>query len=657
MKRALALVVLAACAGRAPPPRYPLVEAGRKTETWLIAEADTGTVAARARALHALGRIADDEAVLTLEHTLATATAEGILVAAVEGLWFADTGAAQVAGAYGRAADLLDVAVVRALGRLATAGELPILERALTDARPTVRAAAGIAVGVAGRRKIPFTPGIRAALARGLADVDPLVRTGAAYGLATEPDPPADAAVVSALTALSDPPAARTLATKALGQRKAPLATLERGLHDGDVWVRVEAVRALSGAGASVEMRAHLAAWLEAEWGAGADGARLHPVVEGMSRLAAHTGEPEVGDAFQRIHDAVPRASRMAADLVQCRAAAGLVRRGASLEVLARCGGGATEGWPLWARRQLLAAAVKDGVGSAAERRATLAALASDPDERVRAAVPEAAAALLPDDDAARILRAALADKSVAVAESACDALGALEAKAPDWAGPALLAVAPRAEREPELRESLLDALTALKVDAPDVFAKALADPSPAVRKKAHEDLEKLGRKPAAEAPTALPLPPVDLGDAGGRPILVVNTTKGVFHVELTPDVAPWNVATLVTLAERHFFDGTFWHRVVSGFVVQGGDPTGTGAGGPGFSVVAEPSILPYLRGTVGIADAGKDTGGSQWFVMHAPAPHLDGRYTVVGQVPEADMAVVDKLMVGDRILRVEVSR
>src|SRR5205814_1478205 len=144
-------------------------------------------------------------------------------------------------------------------------------------------------------------------------------------------------------------------------------------------------------------------------------------------------------DAFQHIHDAVARAPRMGADAVQCLAAAGLARHGTALEMLARCGGSPADGWPLWARRQLLAQAVKDGAGTATERRAALADLATDPDERVRAAVPDAAAALLPDADAETVLRAALADKSVAVAESACDALGSLGDKAPAWAAPALV--------------------------------------------------------------------------------------------------------------------------------------------------------------------------------------------------------------------------
>ena len=134
-------------------------------------------------------------------------------------------------------------------------------------------------------------------------------------------------------------------------------------------------------------------------------------------------------------------------------------------------------------------------------------------------------------------------------------------------------------------------------------------------------------------------------------------TSQGEVTIELAPTLAPWHVASVASLTRAGFYDGLAFHRVVADFVVQGGDPTGTGWGGPGFTLPSEISAsleampIDYGAGAIGIADAGKDTGGSQWFAMHSPAPHLEGRYTWVGRVIEgAD--VLDRIQVGDRIIR-----
>jgi cyclophilin family peptidyl-prolyl cis-trans isomerase len=93
---------------------------------------------------------------------------------------------------------------------------------------------------------------------------------------------------------------------------------------------------------------------------------------------------------------------------------------------------------------------------------------------------------------------------------------------------------------------------------------------------------------------------------------------------------------------------------VVADFVVQGGDPRGDGSGGPGYSVRDELNERPYLRGTVGMALSGPDTGGSQFFITHSPQPHLDAKYTVFGRVVNGQ-AVVDRLQQGDRIDRIRI--
>ncbi|MDD5629298.1 MAG: peptidylprolyl isomerase, partial [Elusimicrobia bacterium] len=102
-------------------------------------------------------------------------------------------------------------------------------------------------------------------------------------------------------------------------------------------------------------------------------------------------------------------------------------------------------------------------------------------------------------------------------------------------------------------------------------------------------------------------------------------------------------------------YDGSVWHRVVSNFVVQGGDPRGSGWGDAGFSLRDEISRLRFERGTVGMPKAGKDTGGCQLFITHLPAPHLDGRYTVFGRVTRG-LDAVDRIEPGDRILKARIS-
>lgn len=135
---------------------------------------------------------------------------------------------------------------------------------------------------------------------------------------------------------------------------------------------------------------------------------------------------------------------------------------------------------------------------------------------------------------------------------------------------------------------------------------------------------------------------------------LDLETTAGHVIIDFSGSAAILNQRNLGKLAQQGLYAGTRLHRVVPGFVVQGGDPRGDGYGGPGHFVPCERSSIKYERGTVGIALAGKDTGGSQFFITHAPQPHLDGRYTVVGQVVEG-MEVVDGLMPTDRIVGVTV--
>lgn len=113
----------------------------------------------------------------------------------------------------------------------------------------------------------------------------------------------------------------------------------------------------------------------------------------------------------------------------------------------------------------------------------------------------------------------------------------------------------------------------------------------------------------------------------------VIATEHGEIRIRLLADVAPKTVNNFVFLAREGFYDGTTFHRVIPGFVAQGGDPTGTGRGGPGYRFEDELSDVPFVQGVIGMANAGPNTNGSQFYLMLGDAPHLTGRYTAFGQV------------------------
>jgi cyclophilin family peptidyl-prolyl cis-trans isomerase len=134
--------------------------------------------------------------------------------------------------------------------------------------------------------------------------------------------------------------------------------------------------------------------------------------------------------------------------------------------------------------------------------------------------------------------------------------------------------------------------------------------------------------------------------------ICVLETEKGTITLRLYPEVAPRTVARISELADSGFFDGIVFHRVVADFVVQAGDPTGTGEGGSGRTIPAEFSHLHYMRGSLGMArDDDIHSNDSQFFICISEQPHLDGKYTLFGQV-SAGEDVLDRIRQGDRILR-----
>lgn len=136
-----------------------------------------------------------------------------------------------------------------------------------------------------------------------------------------------------------------------------------------------------------------------------------------------------------------------------------------------------------------------------------------------------------------------------------------------------------------------------------------------------------------------------------------METSKGLIELELYPEYAPKTVNNFVFLSQEGYYDGVIFHRVINDFVIQGGDPTGTGAGGPGYKFEDEVLGNPLKHETkvISMANAGTNTNGSQFFITHSPQPHLDGKHTVFGKVISgAD--VVDSIRQGDRMEKVKIS-
>ncbi len=143
---------------------------------------------------------------------------------------------------------------------------------------------------------------------------------------------------------------------------------------------------------------------------------------------------------------------------------------------------------------------------------------------------------------------------------------------------------------------------------------------------------------------------------AKGSKFVITLASGGKVEGELYPDLAPLTVANFKKLADKKFYDGLTFHRVEPGFVVQGGDPNGNGSGGPGYTIKGEFTTKKnHIRGTLAMARTpDPDSAGSQFYICLAPAPFLDGKYAIFGQVTKG-MELVDQIKVGDKMSKVEV--
>lgn len=142
----------------------------------------------------------------------------------------------------------------------------------------------------------------------------------------------------------------------------------------------------------------------------------------------------------------------------------------------------------------------------------------------------------------------------------------------------------------------------------------------------------------------------------------ILTTNKGKMCIKLFPNDAPNTVSNFASLANAGFYNGLNFHRVIAGFMAQGGCPVGNGVGGPGYAIACELENNPNLhkKGSLSMAHAGRDTGGSQFFICFAPQPHLDGEHTVFGRISPDDkesLKVLDSIKQGDIIESIVISQ
>jgi cyclophilin family peptidyl-prolyl cis-trans isomerase/HEAT repeat protein len=311
-----------------------------------------------------------------------------------------------------------------------------------------------------------------------------------------------------------------------------------------------------------------------------------------------------------------------------------------------------------WTVRAAEAAAL--GTLPAERSQTRLMTLLEDKDQRVVPAAIEGLAASKPPGLEKLLIEKLQAD-DFAVRAAAATALGELKSTA---AVPALLEAYKIATVDVTYgaREAILTAVNLIEpATGRQMLQQALMDKDWALRMRAATLLRQQG---VTDVDASMRPAPSDIVVGDKRvlasltpqysPHAYIDTDKGTIEVELAILEAPLTVENFVTLARKGYFNGLTIHRVVPDFVVQDGDPRGDGEGGPGFTIRDEINERPYLRGTVGMALAGKDTGGSQFFITHSPQPHLDARYTVFGHVVNG-MDVVDRIAVGDIVRGVRI--
>jgi len=656
-------VAVGGCATPAkPPPPDPRVVAAqletRRAEAQALAPTlQAPSAAARARAVLALARLERHDAI------------PGVLVALADGDALVRATAAFAAGQIDLALDprrptheqrrvevesalvarlpqerepAVRLALLRALGRVAARDGLKTLTDTAAQGSVDERATALVALGVAGaRRKASLS---RDDVVRGVVDAalraaEPAVTEGAAYAAFRQRLPVSAEAIAAAR--VSPSPQARIFVARALPFVAVDIAVpaLAALLRDEDWRVRVEAARTVA-ARQDVPLGNLVDALGRAVARATQPGEQ-HVVGEVCAALAVVGAPAEATPAVMAAVAALPAG----ADEARCGCAGALDVLGGGDDALLFCTASPA------ARARHVVDAIARRRMAATERLAQLQTFVDDDEVPIRITAAAAVCGIggveAADVAATRLLRED--DPGVAGALLECFAD---DAHADVLRDATIAAAAARFTdaSAPEAREPLL-ALAALTRGRPGLEELT-------ARLKVHRDPRV--RDVAADVPAGERAPgPRAMGDAPPVPATlplgaVLQTSRGAIKIAFERELAPVAVQTFVALARKGAYRGTPLHRVIAGFVAQGGDPRGDGSGGPGFFIPCENSDAPFTRGAVGIATAGKDTGGSQFFLVHSWQPHLDGRFTLFARVVDG-LAVMDALQRDDVVFDIDV--
>ena len=538
---------------------------------------------------------------------------------------------------------IITVKAVEAAGRLADSSmteEISQILMFLNHASPDVREAAIMALFRAGAR------GAIPQVIRSLeSEPDDVVRKAGLYMLSRFGAPEAMDFFVYYL---GDPdPYLRTLAVRGLGRTKLPEADkyINITLNDADRYVVAQAINSIS-ANKKKKNAGNLVRKLQTE----TDEKLIVALVNALCRLVDITG---VETAMERA--AERRSPNITAATVNYAAVVLKDRAFNHVDSLSR------EDDP-FVKGACAKALAEIGNKNVIPR---LAILFGDNDFSVRAAAFTA----LIEVDSADInfyLDQALNDSDYVVNALAVDQIA--QRKMDEYL-PVLHTIMSRGYKiNVDLRRSLVDAMRSFVVEEPrdslalEILKMGLKDHDYIVRREAdnlqQELPDNLQRTISLIAETRLSKVKIKraLSKYKKNPYATIETSKGNIEIELYFDKAPLTVLNFIELAKSGFYENLCFHRVIPGFVVQGGDPRGDGWGGTDYYLRCEYSDEPFKKGTLGIATSGKDTGGSQFFFTVLPQPHLEGRYTVFGQVLYG-IEIVDDIVADDVIKFIQIER